>query len=130
MQPTKRLSFLIVLIAFLGNLALGMTLPVVGEFSFLGAKEPSKQLHLTQKAKSSTYVVVHEEIEEVEEVETDTEFDATLYPQDYSVSYFQFLKPLYTSVSDLTNFSNKPGAYRNWLWGKQQIFIYFQVFRI
>lgn len=130
MQATKRLAFLLVLFAFLGNLALGIGLPVVSKHSIKAFNERTKQQHYSHKEKSSTLFLTLEETEEIEESEADSNFDSNPTLQHICSVYSVFLTQLFAQIYAAPRMANEPGAFRSWLWVKQEIFIHYQVFRI
>ena len=130
MQATKRLAFLLVLLAFLGNLVLGISLPVIGKHSDRATKENNKQLHLSHKLKASAYLLTLEETEEIEETEADTDFDSTPNKQHFCSVYSTFLTQLLSQIYRAPQKANEPGAFRTWLWAEQEMLIHYQVFRI
>jgi len=130
MQATKRLAFLLVLFAFLGNLALGIGLPVVSKHSIKAFNERTKQQHYSHKEKSSALFLTLEETEEIEESEADSDFDSNPTLQQICSVYSVFLTQLFAQIYAAPRMANEPGAFRSWLWGKQDIFIHNQVFRI
>lgn len=130
MQATKRLAFLLVLFAFLGNLALGIGLPVVSKHSIKAFNERTKQQHYSHKEKSSALFLTLEETEEIEESEADSNFDSNPTLQHICSVYSVFLTQLFAQIYAAPRMANEPGAFRSWLWVKQGIFIHYQVFRI
>ncbi|MFM7007600.1 MAG: hypothetical protein ACKOWX_10140 [Flavobacteriales bacterium] len=130
MQATKRLAFLLVLLAFLGNLALGMSLPVVSKYSDRASKENNKQLHLSHKVKASAYFLTLDETEEIEETEADSNFESTPNAEHFCSVYSTFLTTLLSQICQAPQKANEPGAFRAWLWAEQEILIHYQVFRI
>lgn len=133
MQATKRLAFLLVLFAFLGNLALGIGLPVVSKHSIKAFNERTKQQHYSHKEKSSALFLTLEETEETEEIEeseADSNFDSNPTLQHICSVYSVFLTQLFAQIYAAPRMANLRGTFRSWLWVKQEIFIHYQVFRI
>lgn len=128
MHWTKRSIFFVTLVAFLSNLAFGM--------SVFNVQEPSRSLgnsgtKFQQKSSTELTFSAFETLEELEEFEQETDLDSdaaskVVYSQNQSsfVTGFHFQYRLSKSAVF------EQDAFRTWLWLKQTIFIHFQVFRI
>jgi len=134
MHWSKRAVFLITLVAFLSNLAYGMSLPVGPK---LNQKETAQQLNQAQyKHPSNEYLsfATCEFLEEIEEAEQESEQEADLdfcsvsnHPLGICEASHSFVFPLIQHECKHPEFDGN--SFRNWLY-KNNISIYFQVFRI
>jgi hypothetical protein len=134
MHWSKRAVFLITLVAFLSNLAFGMSLPVGPK---LNQKATAQQLNQAQyKHPSNEYLsfVTCEFLEEIEEAEQDTEqetdHDFCIDSKNQSGIFQGHHSFVYSRIHDGCKHPKyAANIFRNWLY-KNNIFIHFQVFRI
>ena len=128
MHWTKRSIFFVTLVAFLSNLAFGMSVPDVQETArFIG--HPG--FKFLQKSHVELTFSAFETLEELEELEQETDLDSSAASH---VFFSQKLGALTTNYHLQKRQSKRAlyerDAFRSWLWLKQTIFIHFQVFRI
>jgi hypothetical protein len=125
---TKRSIFFVTLVAFLSNLAFGM--------SVFNVQEPSRSLgnsgtKFQQKSSADLTFSAFEALEELEEFEQETDLDldaASKVVCSQNQSSFAIGFHFQNRLSNSAVFEQD--AFRTWLWLKQTIFIHFQVFRI
>jgi hypothetical protein len=125
---TKRSIFLVTLVAFLSNLAFGMSVFKVQEPTrSLGSTGPKFQ----QKSSADLTFSAFEALEELEEFEQETDLDSDADSKVvYSQNYHSFTTGLHVQKGPPKSAVFEQDAFRTWLWLKQSIFIHFQVFRI
>lgn len=126
----KRSLFLLTLVAFLSNLVVGMTVPTGLKTNANKGSHGLDFIQLKEAQSKSLQISACEFLEEIEELETDTDSDKGLndFSQDHffginSIQNLEFPSPNLGLSGYVT------GSFRSWLYCLP-IFIFFQVFRI
>jgi hypothetical protein len=130
MQRSKRVIFFVTLIAFLSNLAFGMSLPLVQQHNDQAAATQADYSQYKHPSNEQLSFSACEFLEEIEEAEQEADFDAfslhekqSIFNQHFAVVFFD------TNFNETAHPEFTGRNFRNWLY-KNNITIYFQVFRI
>lgn len=130
MQWSKRIIFFVTLVAFLSNLAFGMSLPLVREHNVKLAVTTAD--HAQYKKSSNEYLPFSTcaFLEEMEEAEQETDFDEFPVFEQLSIDHLCISQHFWkTNFRETTHPEFTGRNFRNWLF-RNSIIIYFQVFRI
>jgi hypothetical protein len=130
MHWSKRVIFFVTLVAFLSNLAFGMSLPQVQQHNDKVAATQADHSQFKHSSNEQLSFSTCEFLEEIEEAEQEADFDEFLhhekqaiFNQDCSVGLFD------NNFHEKTHPEFTGRNFRNWLY-KNSISIHFQVFRI
>lgn len=134
MHWSKRAVFLITLVAFLSNLAFGMSLPVGPKLNQKATAQEENQAQYKHPSNEHLSFSTCEFLEEIEEAEQDaeqeTDHDFCIDSKNQSGIFQGHHSFVYSRIHDGCKHPKyAANIFRNWLY-KNTISIYFQVFRI
>lgn len=131
MHWSKRLVFLLTLVAFLSNLSFGMAIPGIKSTQQAGLSISSTQDKFQQKSNKDFAMSTCECLEEIEESELESDVDPCAATKDLTCAVQGFLNFYLQQNNDHQCAATfQLGAFRTWLWSNQKIIVHFQVFRI
>lgn len=131
MHWSKRLVFLLTLVAFLSNLSFGMTIPGVRSTQQAGLSISSAQDKFQQKSNKDFAMTTCECLEEIEESELESDLDPGSATKDPTCAVQGFIGFYLQQNNDHQHAAKfQVGAFRTWLWSNQKVIVHFQVFRI
>ena len=130
MHRSKRVIFFVTLVAFLSNLAFGMSLPLVQQHNDQVAATKADHSQYKHPSNEQLSFSACEFLEEIEEAEQEADFDAfslhekqSIFNQHFSIVFFD------TNFNETAHPEFTGRNFRNWLY-KNNLSIHFQVFRI
>jgi hypothetical protein len=129
MHWSKRVIFFVTLVAFLSNLAFGMSLPLVQDYNDKVAATQADHSQYKHPTNERLAFSTCEFLEELEEAEQETDFDDFSVQQKQIIFNQHFTEVLFkTNLNETTHPEFTGRNFRNWLY--HNITIHFQVFRI
>ena len=130
MQRSKRVIFFVTLVAFLSNLAFGMSLPLVQQHNDQVAATQADHSQYKHPSNEQLSFSACEFLEEIEEAEQEADFDVFSLHEKQSIFNQHFAVDFLNANFHQNTHPEFTGRnFRNWLY-KNNITIYFQVFRI
>lgn len=130
MHWSKRVIFFVTLVAFLSNLAFGMSLPLDQQAHDHFANEKADHAHYKHPSNEHPTFSACEFLEETEEAEQEADFDEFTVIEQQSIVHQCFSDFFFdTGFNENTHPEFTGKNFRNWLYN-HHIFVHFQVFRI
>lgn len=131
MHWSKRLVFLLTLVAFLSNLSFGMAIPGFRSTQQARLSVSSTHHKFQQKSDKDLTVNTCECLEEIEESELESDADPCADTKDLTCAVQGFIDFYLQQNNDHRHAATfQLGAFRTWLWSNQKVIVHFQVFRI